>query len=142
MSAIITCRHHRAQGLGKIGKYSGKKGKLSLLYTDRTNSHNNNLHLYSVQYLSPRISPPHACNRLFDPSVSSNDTSIVYSCAVLGQSLLMPLVGLLQFSLGLRGCAAVGVFLVSSATIASSQATSVTGLAVLNAVFGIGIAFA
>lgn len=54
----------------------------------------------------------------------------------------MPLVGLLQFTLCLRGCAVFGCLLVSLATLASSLATSVGGLAALNTVFGVGIAFA
>lgn len=67
---------------------------------------------------------------------------MVYVCATLGQSLGMPLVGFLHFSLGLRRSALLGVCLVAMATLASSLATSVAELAFLNGLFGVGVAIA
>lgn len=83
-------------------------------------------------------------SRLHDPTVTIQDTSIVFAFAGLGHSLTSPFVGLLQDKkrLGLRGTAAVGASLVALATLASSMATSVFELASLNAVLGVGVAFA
>lgn len=79
--------------------------------------------------------------RLYDPTITTKDTSVIYSCAALANSLTMPLAGLLQFAFGIRGSAALGAGLVVLATLSSSTATTVTGLAALNAVFGCGISF-
>lgn len=82
--------------------------------------------------------------RLYHPTVTIKDTTIIYGCACLGHSLTSPFVGLPQDKrrLGLRRTAAVGATLVALATLASSMATSVVGLAVLNAFFGVGIGLA
>lgn len=99
------------------------------------------LKLFRLLDVTPHASLP-LPSRLHHPHVTNQDTTMIYACAILGQSITMPLVGLLQFSLGLRGCAAFGACLVGFATLASALATSVTGLSVLNGAFGVGIAFA
>lgn len=78
------------------------------------------------------------------PTVTMKDTTIVYACAYLGHSITAPFVGLPQDQrwLGLRGTAAVGATLVALATLASSMATTVVGLAVLNTFFGVGLGLA
>lgn len=67
---------------------------------------------------------------------------MVYACVSLGHSLASPLVGLLQFRLGLRGCAMVGVALVVTSMLGCSQAKTVAELSVLYSIFGVGIATA
>lgn len=85
-----------------------------------------------------------SAGRLYDPTVTNADTSLVYACTCLVHSLTAPFVGLLQDNrrLGLRGTAALGSALVSGATLASSMATTVLGLAVVSSFFGVGVAFA
>lgn len=101
---------------------------------------------FPCTYVHTRPQPPpcghHNTRSLFHPSVTASDTTTIYACGILGHSIVMPLAGLLQFTLGLRGCAACGCLLVSLATLLSSLATSVAALAFLNSVFGVGIAFA
>ncbi|CAM9306423.1 unnamed protein product, partial [Hapterophycus canaliculatus] len=82
--------------------------------------------------------------RLYHPTVTLKDTTIIYGSASLWHSLVSPFVGFFQDKnrLGLRGTAAVGATLVALATLASSSATSVLGLAALNSVFGVGVSLA
>ncbi|CAM9804618.1 unnamed protein product [Ectocarpus sp. 4 AP-2014] len=98
--------------------------------------------LYSWGCVQPYVTS--YISRLHDPTVTIQDTSIVFAFAGLGHSLTSPFVGLLQDKkrLGLRGTAVVGASLVALATLASSMATSVFELASLNAVLGVGVAFA
>ncbi|CAM9852126.1 unnamed protein product [Pylaiella littoralis] len=97
--------------------------------------------LYSWGCVQPYVT---SYVRLYHPTVTIKDTTIIYGCACLGHSLTSPFVGLPQDKrrLGLRRTAAVGATLVALATLASSMATSVVGLAVLNAFFGVGIGLA
>ena len=67
---------------------------------------------------------------------------MVYACASLGHSLASPLAGLLQFRLGFRGCATVGVTLVVLSMLGCSRVKTVAELSVLYSMFGIGIAMA
>lgn len=80
--------------------------------------------------------------RLYDASVTTQGMTMVYACASLGQSLASPLVGLLQFRLGFRGCAMVGVTLVVLSTLGCSRVKTVAELSVLYSIFGVGIAMA
>lgn len=66
----------------------------------------------------------------------------MFSFAELALCVASPWAGLLQFTLGLRGCAGLGVLLVGLTTLGCSMATSVTQLVLLSAVFGCGIACA
>lgn len=81
-------------------------------------------------------------SRLFHPSATREDTFAMYSCIELAISLTSPWAGLLQFTLGLRGCAVLGVLLVGLTTLGYSLATSVTQLVLLSAGVGCGIACA
>lgn len=67
---------------------------------------------------------------------------MVYACVSLGHSVASPLVGLLQFRVGFRRCAMVGVTLVALSTLGCSRAKTVAELSVLYAMFGVGIATA
>ncbi|CAM9184371.1 unnamed protein product [Ascophyllum nodosum] len=80
--------------------------------------------------------------RLHDPSVTLEDTTLIYTVTNVGLAIFMPLVGLLQFRIGLRGCAAVGAGLVGCSTLASSAATTLEGFVALGFMFGVGMALA
>lgn len=80
--------------------------------------------------------------RLYDPSITFEDTSMIFSVTTLVAAICMPLVGLLQFRLGLRSCAAIGAIILGCSTMACSRATTFGGITVLNAISGLGAAFA
>lgn len=81
-------------------------------------------------------------NRLFDESVTMEDTSVIFFLVPLVHSFVMPVAGVLQLKWGLRLCAALGGGLVGLSALLSSLSRSVSELAVLSGMFGLGIALA
>ena len=76
--------------------------------------------------------------RLFDASVTMQETTMVYACGYLGYSMSAPFVGPIQTRLGFRGSAMAGVSLVVISMLACSQATTVAQLTAMYSLFGVG----
>jgi MFS family permease len=78
--------------------------------------------------------------RKYDPSLTYNDTLMVYATALLFQGLTMFLGGILEFQFGARLTCLMGGYLLVLGTILSATVTSFAGLLFTNGVmFGLGI---
>jgi MFS family permease len=78
--------------------------------------------------------------RKYDPSITYNDTLLVYACALAGQGLFMIAGGLIEAKIGARKCCLLGGTILVSGTLLSSSATTLTHLLLTNGIlFGVGM---
>jgi hypothetical protein len=61
--------------------------------------------------------------RKYDPSITYNDTLLVYACALAGQGLFMIAGGLIEAKIGARKCCLLGGTILVSGTLLSSSPT-------------------
>ena len=74
-----------------------------------------------------------------NPDLTTKDTLVVFSSALIAQAMFMPVGGKLEASLGPRMCAFVSVICLAAGTFLSSAAVSVATLAAAQFLYGVGI---